>query len=215
MNNKYIDGMNEIKADEVFKRKIINNIDQDNFQNNMRAFTFKPIVITMLAICAFTLVTFIGNPFFQSNNTAKQGKKQNAALSLFNGFEITTYANTETPVEIKPNVEFVIGRYNPIMSNVPGFPLRITCDKAEIIKLTVTDGEFLLWANPIVTNKGSTLEIKSGETIYWTPISGKSNSSIPNCTLTIEAYKNDSKLGSNIINIKSDSNGNYSAIVSK
>lgn len=213
MNNKYINGMNEIKVDEEFKEKIINNINQDNSKNNLQAFTFKPIVITMLAVCAFTLVTFIGIPFFEnSNHAVTQEKDHNAVSSIFNGFEITTYANTQASIEIKPNVEFILGRYNLTMNNVPGLPVRIVCDKAEIIKLTVADGELLLWnpSDSIVINKGSKLEIKSGDTIYWAPINEKSNS-----ILTMEAYKDNKILGSNTINIKSDSNGNYSGIVSK
>jgi len=213
MNNKYIDGMEEIKADGKLKRKIMHSVKQD--KQASRFFTFKKAVATVAITCTFVLVISFGIPFIQ-NNSHMEEQGQLKEHSLFDGFVITAYAVDGASIQVKPNVEFTLGKYELTMSNVPGFPVRIVCDKANTIKLTVTDGELLLWTPPDyeVYNKEKVLEIKSGDTIYWSPMSeANSNTIATDCILEIEAYKDNEKLGSNRMEIKSDNNYTYTAIL--
>lgn len=217
MNNKYIDGMNEIKADEEFRKKIISSIQKDNSKQVLHFFTFKKAAAIVGVACSLTLDISFGIPFFQNySHTTKQGR--NVTQSLFDGFIITTYANVGIPVVVKPNAEFALGKYELTMNSVPGLPVKVVCDEAATIKLTVTDGELLLWKplDPIVINKGNTLEIKSGDTVYWSPLNETSSNILAtNCILTMEAYKNNEKLGSNTIKIKSNDNYSYSGRLSE
>lgn len=217
MNNKYIDGMNEIKADEELKRKIISNVKQDSSRQASRFFTFKKAAAAVAIAFAFIMVVSVGIPIVQNySHMEKQG--QSKVHSLFNGFVITAYAEGGAPVEVKPDVEFTLGKYQLTMSSVPGFPVKIVCDEADTIKLTATDGDLLLWAPPEykILNKGKVLEIKSGDTVYWSPMSeASSNVAATNCTLVIEAYKDNEKLGSNTIKLSSDDGYTYTGILSE
>lgn len=211
MNNKYINGMNEIKADDNLKRKIINSVKQNNSKQSSRFFALRKTTIAIVAACAFAIVIIFGVPYIGSKeNNTKQG--QSEVKTLFNGFTITAYAAGGTPFEIKPNVDFLLGKYQMTMSSVPGFPLKIVCNDADTIKLAVTDGEFLLWSPPSgqVHNKGKELEIKSGDTIYWTPLNEtKTDVITANCAILIKAYKNNKELGNNTIKIESDKDYSY------
>jgi hypothetical protein len=203
--------MNEIKTDDNLKRKIINSVKEKKFKHNSHFFTQKKAVAGIAVACIFALVMVFAIPFIQNNrDIAKQ--EQSKVQSLFDSFVITAYAADGTPFEIKPNVDFPLGEYQLTMSSAPGFPLKIVCKDADTIKLTVTDGEFLLWTPPDgrVNSKGETLEIKSGDLIYWTPRKEANPKTIAsNCTISINAYKNNKKLGSNSIKIESDNNNSY------
>lgn len=210
MNNKYINGMNEIIADDELKRKIISCVKQNDSKQILHFFTLKKAVTSIAAACIFTLVMTFGIPFIQNGSySAKQG--QSGVQSVFDGFVINVYAADGTPLEIKPNVDFPLGKYQMTMNSAPGFPLKIVCNDADTIKLIVTDGEFLLWASPDwkVNNKGKELEINSGDTVYWTPLKGADNTIANNCNIVIKAYKNNKELGSNSIKIESDDSYTY------
>lgn len=215
MNNKYINGMNEVKADDNLKRKIINNIEENNFSESAFAqpshlFTFKKAVAVIAFVCTFAFVMTLGLPNFKNNNTKNVPKL--GVKKAFHDFVITAYAADGTTFNIKPNVEFSLGKYQMTMSSVPGFPLKIVCKDADTIKLTATDGEFLLWAPPNfkVQNKGKELEIKSGDTLYWSPQkSSNSNTAASNSTILIKAYKGKKEIGTNSIKIQSDNTYSY------
>lgn len=211
MNNKYINGMNEIKADDEFKRKIISNIKQSNSKKISRFFTSQKVITAVAVACTFAIIILFGVPFIQNgSDTLRKG--QSEMQSLFDGFAITAYAADGTSIEVRPNVQFPLGKYQMTMSSVPGFPITIACEKADVIKLTATDGEFLLWIPPDwqVYNKGKELAIKSGDTVYWSPSKEGNTSAIAtNCNLVIKGYKNNIELGSNSIKIELDGNYTY------
>jgi hypothetical protein len=211
MNNKYINGMNEIKADDRLKIKIINSIKECKPKQITHLFVLKKTAALMAVACTFVLVITYGIQYIQNkDNKINQG--QSTVETLFPGFVITAYAADKTHFTIKPDVDFPLGKYEMTMSSVPGFPLKILCNGADIIKLTVTDGEFLLWAPPAgkVYNKGKELEIKSGDTVYWSPLKEINSHSITSsCTISIKAFKNNKEQGSNTIKIESDNNYSY------
>jgi hypothetical protein len=164
--------------------------------------------------CSFALIlSFIIILTGNENNTDKQSQP----LSLFSGFVVTAYAADGTTVEVKPNVEFTLGKYELTMSSAPGFPVKIICDKAEIIKLSVTDGGFILWKpeDSKINYMGKNLDVKSGETVYWSPMSEGSTKIASSCTFTMEAYKDNNKLGTNTINIESNNNFAYTGKLMK
>jgi hypothetical protein len=211
MNEKYINGMNEIKADDELKRKIISSGKQSSSKQVSHFFTLKKAMVVVAAACAFALFISFGLPFVRNDsNSIKQGPA--GVTPLFAGFVITAYAADGTPVEVKPNVDFPLGKYQMTMSSVPGFPVNIVSDNADTIKLTVTDGGLLLWSPPTykVLYKGKKLDIKSGDTVYWTPMDEAGSDAIAaKCTLVIKAYKNNEILGGTSIKIASDDNYVY------
>jgi hypothetical protein len=218
MNGNYINGMEEIKADDSLKRKIISSVQQSKSKHDSRFFTFKKALVGIAIGCTFALVMTFDIPFIQSStNIEKQG--QFGVQSVLNSLVITAYAADGTPFEINPNVEFPLGEYRMTMSCVPGFPLKIVCQDADIIKLTVTDGEFLLWAPPDgqVHKKGKELEINSGDIVYWTPLKQINSDTIAanNCTISIKAYKKNKELGKKILKIESDGNYSYTGGLSQ
>lgn len=201
MNKRYIDGMNEIKADDELKRKITKNVRQNNSKKAPSFYTKRKPIIA--AACLFALVITFCIPYINTKN-----KESNA---LFDKLAITAYAADGTPIEVKPNVEFPLGKYSIAISCVPGFPIKITCNDVDTFKLVATDGSFILWdrSDGQIKDIGKELEIKSGNTVYWGPINPNSDDLASNCTIFIKAYKNNKKLGSNTIRIECAENFSY------
>lgn len=204
--------MHEIKADEELKQKIISNVIKSNFKDGSHFFILKKTFTFFVVACSLTLVTMFGFRFIQDiGDTPKIGQYQ----TLFGGFVLTAYADG-TPVEVKPNVNFLLGKYQLTMSSVPGFPIKIVCDEADAIHLKAGYGVFKLWTPALeVLDAGNRIDIKSGDTIYWSPIPDKDHDTAPTkITLEITAYKNNKVLGNSTIEIiKSDDNITYNGIL--
>ncbi|MGM0884858.1 MAG: hypothetical protein ACQEXQ_27935 [Bacillota bacterium] len=199
--NRYIDGMNEIKASDELKKSIIN--DAKKYQS--KGFAFQKTTALLAAVCTFILLAMFGLSFLQPNSDKP----------LFDGFVLTAYAADGTPVEIKPNVGFPLGKYQMTMSSVPGFPINIVSGEADVISLRATDGSFLLWTPPAskVVNKGTQLEIKSGDTVYWSPLSDGVNKTVAKSAIEVIAYQNDKELGRRTIEINRKDDYSYSGIL--
>lgn len=202
MNQKYIDGMNEIKADNDLKRKIINSVKQNNSKKLPNLFSKRKTAI-IAAACIFTLVISFCIPYIHTKNQE--------ANALFNKLVITAYAADGTPIEVKPNVEFPFGKYSIAINCVPGFPIKIACNDVDTFKLTATDGSFILWepSDGQIKDIGKELEIKSGDTVYWRPINPDSDDLAADCTILIKAYKSSKELGRTTIKIESGENFIY------
>lgn len=200
MNSEYIDGMNEIKASDDLKRKIINSVQQNHFKKAPCFYTKRKTII--VAACLFALVITFCIPYINTKN-----KGSNA---LFDKLVITAYASDGTPIEVKPNVEFPFGKYCLAINCVPGFPIKIECNDADTFKLKATDGSFILWEHGQIEDIGKELEIKSGDIVYWRPIKGSNFDDLAaDCTILIKAYKTNKELGKNTIKIESDENFFY------
>lgn len=202
MNREYIDGMNEIKADDELKRKIINSVKQNNSKKTPSFYTKRKTAV-IAAACLFSLVITFCIPYIHTKN-----KGTNA---LFNKIAITAYAADGNPIEVKPNVDFPFGKYSLAINCVPGFPMKIECNDADTFKLTATDGSFILWepSDGQIKDIGKELEIKSGDTVYWRPINPNSDDLADDCTILIKAYKNSKELGRTTIKIETDENFFY------
>lgn len=123
------------------------------------------------------------------------------------------------PLEVKIEVNFPIKEYRGTDSRVPGFPLHITAEGADEIRVSVREGSLLLWNPPdySVNNKGQEIEIKSGDQIYWSPLqirwsaeSDNNKDDYPDGSrITLIAYHNNKQAGTAIVEINADDSGVY------
>jgi hypothetical protein len=196
----------------IKKVKVIHNVIKSNNKVGSHFFKLKKTVAIVAIACSLAVVAMIGNQLIKGNgDTTKLGQYQ----ALFRGFVLTAYAEDGTPVEVKPNVNFLLGKYQLTMSSVPGLPIKIAYDEADTIQLKAGYGTLKLWTGAEVLDAGNSIEIKSGDTIYWSPIPDKNNDTAPiKSIVEITAYQNNKILGNSTIEIiKSDDNISYNGIL--
>lgn len=201
IRTKYVNGMNEIKADDELKQTIINKARKSTAVPRAIARSFRRKVAIISVSCMMIFLIAIGGPIFLQNED-----KANPS-TLFSGFVVTTYAADSTPLEVKPNVDFPLGQYSMFMSSVPGFPVTIASKDADKIELRTSEGQLLLWSSTdsVVIPLGKKATIKSGDTIYWSPlVEGDPIQMVGESILKVTAYKNLKQLGSSTIKIKSE-----------
>lgn len=205
MRTKYVNGMNEIMVNDELKQSIISKVSSSTAASQKGARTFRSTVFMISAACVIVFLLIIVGPLILHN-----GDQTNSGPStVFNGFVITAYAADGTSVVVKPDVDFPLGQYSMFMSSVPGFPVTIVSKDADQISLRTSEGELLLW-NPSdakVIHHGEEAIVKSGDTIYWSPSVDKQV--VTESMLEITAYKDKKKLGSNVIEIKSEDHVTY------
>lgn len=139
-------------------------------------------------------------------------------LAILIFFLFTVFRNND-PLEVKIEVNFPIKEYRVTDSRVPGFPMEITAEGADEIRVSVREGSLLLWNPPdyTVNNKGQELEVKSGDQIYWSPLqigwdapSDSDRDDNPEgSTITLMAYHNNKQVGTAIVEINADESGVY------
>lgn len=207
IRTKYVNGMNEIKADDELKQTIINKASMSAAVPRTvdRAFRKKVAMIAVSCILIFLLA--IGGPLVLHN-----GDQANPS-TLFSGFVVTAYEADGVPLVVKPGVDFPLGQYSMFMSSVPGFPITIASKDTDKIELRTSEGQLLLWnsADSKVIPQGKEATVKSGDTIYWTPLveGDQTQSAATESILEITAYKDMNKLGSSMIEIKSKDHNMY------
>jgi hypothetical protein len=208
MRTRYMNGMNEIKVGEVLKQSIISKSSSIEAATHTGVHSFRNKVTMFVAACVIIIIIAIGGPLI-----LHVGDQANSDPStLFKGLEITAYAADGAPQVIKPDVSFPLGQYSLIMSNVPGFPITIDCKDANQIRLRTTEGQLLLWtpSDSKVIPQGKEATVKSGVTIYWSPLEeGNQSQRAIKSILEITAYKDKKKLGSSAIEIKSEDHVMY------
>ncbi|QYR19176.1 hypothetical protein KZ483_14530 [Paenibacillus sp. sptzw28] len=205
LRSKYVKGMNGIKLDDELKQNIISKIGSGSSVTQIRVRSFRYKVAMISAACVIVFLLIIGGPLIFHNG----GQTNSGPSTLFNGFVITAYAADGTPQVVKPDVDFPLGQYSMFMSSVPGFPITIVSKDADQISLRTSEGELLLW-NPSdskVRYQGKEAIVKSGDTIYWSPL--VDGQVATESMLEITAYKDKKKLGSNVIEIKSEDHVTY------
>lgn len=207
MINNYVDGMKEIKADENLKQKIIYSIKESKNIEAPIAFRFKKIAAVAAIACTFIIIIIFGLHPFSNLVSTKQAPANNSVIA--SSLAITAYASDGTSQNMKPNVDILIGKYSLAMSSVPGFPFKVTCAKSNTIKITATSGEFISWtpSNGKIEYRGKSLEIKSGSTIYWSPVAHGNDTVAENCKISIKANNKTSATFESSIQINCD---NYS-----
>ncbi len=198
MRTKYVDGMNEIKVDDELKQSIISRAVTNDVEPRIRARSFRSKTAMFAAACMIVILLAIGGPFILHN------ADQTNTSALFSGFVITAYAADDAPLKVKPDVDFPLGQYSGFMSSVPGFPITISSKDADEIRLQTSEGELLRWtpSTSKVIKEGKEATVKSGDTIYWSPlVEGSQSQAALESTLEISAYRNNKKLGSSTIEI--------------
>ena len=85
-----------------------------------------------------------------------------------NNAEVATLVNPDNKdfqLTISPN------KYSPAMSSTPGIKFTpMNSDNSVKYECSTSDGQFLTWENSIITQLGQQCEIRSGKSIYWTPM---------------------------------------------
>jgi hypothetical protein len=195
--SRFVAEMNKIKGNEEFKTELIRNVLLKQDQPTVRKLPAKVFMLVASIAVIFIISELAPSKLLENRN-------------LHNvQFSITAYAAEGLPISVKPNIEFPLGQYSLMSSNVPGFPVTINCKEATRIVLRSTNGKILLWnkLNWMVSSKGKEASIESGTTIYWTPI--EEGMRAKETTLELIAYKGDSKIADSLIKIKTDNNLSY------
>jgi hypothetical protein len=200
---RYKIGMNEIVANEALKQKIMYRVkeqDQGSYVINL-----KKAAIFFTAVSLFILAAMFGYSYYQDSASSKAAQTQ----TEFHGIYLTAFSADGTPSLVKPNIPF--GKYSMMMSNVPGFPLKIDCIEADTIHLQAAGGVFELWSSlsSQIDNKGKTIAIHSGDTVYWSPVDTDSAKT----TIVITAFKKDKEIGSKTIEISRDEGVTYTGML--
>lgn len=98
------------------------------------------------------------------------------------------------------SVELPVSRYTTVSSSEPGMPIRTLCPAADEISINTDAGTFLTYSPPYykVYEHGKHLNIKSGDTVYLSPLDeyGEISAKI---TVNIYAYKNSREIGRAVI----------------
>ncbi|WP_040952235.1 hypothetical protein [Gorillibacterium massiliense] len=199
----YAEGMGEIKADDRLKADLIRRLSQERERmgNTGRYRGTLHRTAYWMAACAVALVIFLfGLPNLQGTEHLSETGRP------FHRFVLTAYAADGSSFEIKPQVEFLLGRYSPLMSSVPGFPLKAEAEGADRIEWMASEGNFVLWNPPDykVYNKGQSVSLRPGETLYWSPLDEGAQTAAEKSAVTVTAYADGKKVGSAQIEIASD-----------
>ncbi|WP_438493956.1 hypothetical protein [Paenibacillus sp. IHBB 3054] len=206
--NKYVNGMREITASTELTEGIVKKAVQEKTESDTgkpaltRRYRLQPAVSIIAA--ALVLLSLLSLFLIQSNVQRQPGQRP----FLSDIFAVTVYAANGEPQQVQPEIKFPIGDYRVTNSRSPGFPIQITADGADEIRLQTTEGSFLRWTPPdyVVHELGTATAIASGDTIYWSPLPSKNRES----ELTLTAYSNQTEIGRALIRIQSDESGTYS-----
>jgi hypothetical protein len=197
---RYRAGMNEVKANEIFKQQIIKRVKESSLNQSSHMFKIKRLAVLALAVSLFILVTMFGVSYYLDDN-----KAANTIQADFHGIYITGFT-TAGPVQVKPNVSF--GQYSRFMSSSPAFPLQIECVDADRIRLQAAEGSFISWS-PLTSKidpKGQEVDIQSGDKIYYNPGANSTR-------IEIIAFKNNKELGRKTIEITSKDDITYTGML--
>lgn len=209
--NKYVSGMKRITASAELTEGIVKKVVQEQAMpytgksgSGIR-YSQRPTVsvIAGILIC----ISLLG--LFQVWSSGHSQPGQQPYLSEI--FAVTVYAANGEPQEVHPEVNFPIGDYRMTNSRSPGFPIEITADGADEIRLQTTEGNFLRWTPPdyVVHELGKQAAIASGDMIYWSPLYSSEQES----ELTLTAYSNEAEIGRAVILIQADKSGIYTGIL--
>ncbi|OMG01298.1 hypothetical protein [Paenibacillus sp. FSL R7-0337] len=213
MKDKYVNGMDGIKADEAFKQSIIRSATIHSGTSKTSAWTFRRKIMTTVLSCVIILLIATLGPLLVNRGDPA------TPSPLYSGFMVTAYAADGVPVVVQPGVEFPLGQYSLYMSSVPGFPIKLAAEGADTIEVRATEGQLLLWnpADGKVILSNTKAIVKPGDTVYWSPPTDKSiQYTVSDSSLEITAFKGSTKLGSSSIQVLSQDHITYTGkLVSK
>ncbi|GKU76558.1 hypothetical protein [Paenibacillus sp. L3-i20] len=212
IDQNYRNDMNEINVSSELKQTLISIPHRSTAEKQSTVSIFHRKLTMITVSCLMISLLALGGTL------ALQHTKTTNTITLFSGFAITAYAADGTTLQVNPDIEFPLGQYSMIMSNAPGFPITIAAEGADLIELQASDGQLLNWnhSDSKIIVLGKEVTVKSGDTIYWSPLAegSASQAAAIKSELEITAYKNKTKLGNSRIEITSDDNGMYSGKLS-
>ncbi|EFM09646.1 hypothetical protein PaecuDRAFT_3695 [Paenibacillus curdlanolyticus YK9] len=203
--DKYVTQMNAIKLDDKTKEKILHNVlSVSTISENYRFTVQKRFAVIAAACFLIMLIAFVAPPFMN--------QKDHQSPSLVQSLILTAYAADGSPIPVKPDVTFPLGRYSVLMSSTPGFPITINSKDADSIRLHASTGRLLLWnpADSKITPLNSDTPIAPGNTVYWTPLEeGNPPKVAAEGVVELTLYKNGRVAGKGKIEITSDKSVDY------
>ena len=105
---------------------------------------------------------------------------------------ITVFSSGAAEVALKPGVETALNAFLASGGDVPGYPLRIDAS-ADTISVSADGGSLFTWSAPdnVKTDRGSSWEVKPGETVFWSPYANPDAQAdpVPQCTVTVTARR--------------------------
>ncbi|OWR29597.1 hypothetical protein CDO73_15550 [Saccharibacillus sp. O23] len=207
MKNEYAKAVEEIRASDELKQSIVRRALSDSSVPRTSVAPFRRRTAMVAVAAAFVLLFAIVGPLWLRGNDSGR------APAWFDGFAVTAYAADGAPINVKPNAEFPLGRYSMFMSSVPGFPVAVSAEGADRIEIRASAGELLSWSpsDSRVRGQGDRMDLKAGETFYWSPLRETGSSAADSAELEMTAYRQNEKLGSGRIEIKADDGGLYMA----
>lgn len=127
-------------------------------------------------------------------------------------------SSTEATKELRSAVTLPLDRYSPMMSSVPGLPVKVEFPASWIasgyeINLTCKNGVLLTWNPPdyAVKEQGKSFKISSSSTLYWSPYRMLNMPS--DDILTIALYKDSKEIGRIEVRINANDQGFYNGMM--
>jgi hypothetical protein len=127
-------------------------------------------------------------------------------------FSLTVHAADGTPQRVQPESSFPFGTYHMTDSRAPGFPMVITAEGADEIRLETTGGSLVSWNPPdyYVYPLGMETVLAPGETVYWTPLAEEQPAAaVAESDLRMSASRGNKMISQALIHIQSDAAGSY------
>ncbi len=223
-----------MKSNEEYRNSIDQKVNmiicKRKRRNRFIATVTSAVTCLVLVICAVTAIpnlinkdSLIENP--GSSYVDPAGSKEETDGSQpFDGFVLTAYTaaekdgmltasflSEETSVVLQPNVNVLLGKYNPLMSSVPGLPFRFNTEEDCEIEVSADKGTLCRWdiQNGMVTPCGKTTSCAKGEILYWSPLaeseeSAENTENMEKAVVTVTATDNGKTIGQQKITIVSN-----------
>lgn len=203
----YSRGMKEITAPPELTDRIISNVLREKGQSGRTGFHWRGRFRLRIALAGSLTLIILPIILLLYRDTSTGPGKLQVWRDIF---AVTVYAADGAPQQVKPEIAFPIGNYRVTNSRAPGFPILITAEGADEIKLMTTQGSFLRWNPPDykVYPLGTEADLEPGEIIYWSPmLEDKLQSAASQSELTLIAYHNHNVISKSLILIREDNQG--------
>lgn len=127
-------------------------------------------------------------------------------------------SSADATKELRSAVTLPLERYSPMMSSVPGLPVKVefpaswTASGYDVI-VTCNNGILLSWNPPdyVVKEQGKSFKLSSSSTIYWSPL--RMQNMTPDDTLTMALYKDSKEIGKIEVKINANDQGFYNGMM--
>lgn len=127
-------------------------------------------------------------------------------------------SSADATKELRSAVTLPLDRYSPMMSSVPGLPVKVefpaswTASGYDVI-VTCNNGILLSWNSPdyVVKEQGKSFKLSSSSTIYWSPYRMLNMPS--DDMLTFALHKDNTEIGRIEVRINANDQGFYNGMM--